>query len=409
MSETSQRWTVREIRRNPWVMGLALTPMLICVGAIVGAIMVSPAFLVGMIHGLGLTAASLYYAWHRNPWPRRVTTNLRIEGDQLVIAGERIERDDIAAGFVTRDDQGRPRLRIERKGPSPNQELELDDEADGRRILAALGLDAAQTITSFRGMALTQATILRSFGLMALAMALGVAVGSLAGMLGNPAAASIAGAITMGTLAAFGSLMPTRIEVGTDGVLIRWLTYRRFIPHAEITGGWVQETGLGRGRRVQVMLQLEGGEKVRLPITSQRYRRERADLLVQRIAEARQVGSHTEGADTRVLERRGREVDEWVRALRELTRLATHRAKAVAPGDLWQVVESPSQDPLARAAAAIALEPELDASNRQRLRVAAQATASPKLRIALDAVADQAEDEALTEALSALDEDRETR
>ncbi|MGO8998137.1 MAG: hypothetical protein ACLQVI_32865, partial [Polyangiaceae bacterium] len=54
--------------------------------------------------------------------------------------------------------------------------------------------------------------------------------------------------------------------------------------------------------------------------------------------------------------------------------------------------------PEARAAAAVALGPQLDDEGRQRLRVAVDAVADERLRVAIDAAA-SADDAALEEAL----------
>ena len=106
---------------------------------------------------------------------------------------------------------------------------------------------------------------------------------------------------------------------------------------------------------------------------------------------------------TRVLARRERSHIDWVKALHAATAKVSHRASPLSLEALWRLVESPRAEPLARAAAAIALEPKLAREDRARLRIAAEATASPRLRIALDRVAEGADEEALAEALAAVE------
>jgi hypothetical protein len=65
---------------------------------------------------------------------------------------------------------------------------------------------------------------------------------------------------------------------------------------------------------------------------------------------------------------------------------------------LWSVLEDGASAPAHRAAAAVALSPHLDDAGRQRVRIAAQATATPKLRVALEAAAED-DDVRLIEAL----------
>jgi hypothetical protein len=57
----------------------------------------------------------------------------------------------------------------------------------------------------------------------------------------------------------------------------------------------------------------------------------------------------------------------------------------------------------------MALRRALNDGESTRLRAAAEACAAPRLRIALDRVASRADDDALVEALDALEEERTTR
>jgi len=78
-----------------------------------------------------------------------------------------------------------------------------------------------------------------------------------------------------------------------------------------------------------------------------------------------------------------------------------HRTPPVPPESLWQAVESAGAEPAVRAAAAVALRETIDLEGRRRLLELAEATASRRLRIALQAVAGDRDDEALAEALAA--------
>ena len=73
---------------------------------------------------------------------------------------------------------------------------------------------------------------------------------------------------------------------------------------------------------------------------------------------------------------------------------ADHRHAPVPADRLWRIVESPTQDAEARAAAAVALSHAPNDATRQRLRAVASNTAAPRLRVALEAAARAAEDDA---------------
>jgi hypothetical protein len=83
---------------------------------------------------------------------------------------------------------------------------------------------------------------------------------------------------------------------------------------------------------------------------------------------------------------------------------ASYRDVRLPRERLWGIVEDPQADGATRARAAIALSGELPADERERLRVATDATVSPKVRIAMDALA-HADDDLLGEHLDALPDD----
>jgi hypothetical protein len=179
--------------------------------------------------------------------------------------------------------------------------------------------------------------------------------------------------------------------VGTDGVHTTWMGSGRFIPHANIAQVWRRRYGvelvLGSGATVFVPTR-EGGDETR-------------DALFERIRQARvgEAGAH-EGVAALVA-RGGRTMQDWIHQLRALgVAEGDYRAVALAPDYLWRVVEDAGTDPSARAGAAIALGPRLDDAGRARLRAVAEATASPKLRIALDA-ASETDETRIAEALTA--------
>jgi hypothetical protein len=191
---------------------------------------------------------------------------------------------------------------------------------------------------------------------------------------------------------------------GADGVLIRWLGRERFVRHDQIEYALATERGWGRSRRLVVQLGLAGGEEVEIPVSSTAWDDGRAEALNARIHDAmRARRSEHEVAPEALLRRGDKQHVAWVRVLRAGTELATHRRAAATGEQLWRIVEDPAGEPLTRAAAAVALGDALDGDDRERRQPVASATAAPRLRIALDAVAEGEDEQAVGEALAALE------
>jgi hypothetical protein len=92
-----------------------------------------------------------------------------------------------------------------------------------------------------------------------------------------------------------------------------------------------------------------------------------------------------------MLARGTRTTSEWLRDVAHASdEHASFRTPAVPPDVLWRIVEDPTMVSTARAGAAIALRTGLDDEGRARLRVLADACASPRLRIALEHTASSA-------------------
>jgi hypothetical protein len=81
--------------------------------------------------------------------------------------------------------------------------------------------------------------------------------------------------------------------------------------------------------------------------------------------------------------------------------METFRRGDVDAARLWQTVEDGGVDAERRAAAAVALSRSLDDEGKKRLRVAAGASAEPKLRVALEAAAEE-DEPAMTKAIDRL-------
>jgi len=192
------------------------------------------------------------------------------------------------------------------------------------------------------------------------------------------------------------------LEIGADGVLVRTGGRARYIHHGTIEA--VLSDGEGEEAR-GVKLVLAGGDivEVRCPGPD---RRAQVAFVLRRMKQAREAfASKTAVADASILSRGDRSVGDWVAHLRALGlgAGATHRTAPVVPERLWRVLEDPRTLPSARAAAAVALGPTLDAEARARLRATAAVTTAPKLRIALGTAADTEEAAELEAILAAVE------
>jgi hypothetical protein len=204
------------------------------------------------------------------------------------------------------------------------------------------------------------------------------------------------------------SLVATRLKVGADGFEIRWIRTRRFIAYDQVESISRYENGLGNSRMSGLRVALHSGEVVLLPIQRGRWESDQIGIIGERILEAKQaIGCGDVAVDAALLRRGDRPMSDWMAALRAIGTgaNATLRTAPVPRDRLMRIVEDPTQAAAARAAAAVALAGGLDEEGRTRLRVAAEAIAAPKLRVAVEKVAEGREEAELEAALSEVDRD----
>ncbi len=338
----------------------------------------------------------------------RLRARVRVDDEEVVVAREsrgahtppvqRIARATIASGFFRPVAAGGYVVLRDRSG-GDLLEVAVRDEQQAIAFLEALDLDAASRlfsvdaaspITAMTGRA--GGAVLGVVGLVALA-----AVSLMAGISPMFAVAAVSLAMLVGA-------WPARVEIASDGVGIAWLTKHRFVRFADLST--IARTARG------ALLVLGSGERVVLP---RAVGKPGTDAMIARLREA--LDAYRQGgkggavpAHTVALVARGkRDVRSWLDDLRGM-RGEGYRSAATRDDDLWRVVESPNAAADARAGAALLLRPTLDEAGRARIRVASEATASPKLRIALDAAAaEDAGDEIIEEHLEELAREEETQ
>lgn len=196
-------------------------------------------------------------------------------------------------------------------------------------------------------------------------------------LVSTASAAPLSSLLTAGISGALAALLwpllaRRQLEVGTDGLRIDSLT-RRFIPHEAIEL-------VDQGPDDRVRLTLRDGETVTIPTVT------RHGQLAEPIRQAARRSEQSAAAPRQgALERRGRSVSEWSRALGSVTDEAAYRERALRIEDLAQVLEDGHASPERRVAAALALKE--GEREQRRIRIAADATVDPDLRVALEAAA----------------------
>ena len=375
------------LRVNRLFLGISLAGIAVGVAAIpIGAASHLPRLEASLI-GAGLLGAAA--AIHRKAFARRDRGAFTVTPSGITIDGESVaRRSELRSGFVVPSHKGRTLVRLERPYKLP-VELEVADTAEGRRILHALGFDASQSRAMF--WLPSRALYEGAAGLAMVALAFTTAMLTAAfWRLFGPAPAQVAALLGVASFLTL-LLWRTRLTVGADGVLVSWLGRARFVRYDDVTDVAIHRGELfGFGFRAWsgVRIHLHGKAPVELAVASSVLDIPRTELIAERIREGLQSYRRGDGAaDAALVARAGRPVAEWVEALRAIGAGsgADHRTAPVVHDRLWKVVEDVSAAPVARAGAAVALAASKSPESNERLRLAAEATAVPKLRLAIEA------------------------
>ncbi len=203
------------------------------------------------------------------------------------------------------------------------------------------------------------------------------------------------------------SLRRATLVVGSDGVFLArpWAT-DRFISYAQLEeqiSEPAEQTGRVhvKGEQTMTITCLESKEQFMLRGPLEEISRAHCAMKQQREQFVRHSKQRS-GATS--VERQSRSAEQWIDELRSSVEGAHgHRQRATPRDHFWEALDDPSHDPAERAAAALALKQTLERRERQRIRILANSTASPKLRIVLDEVLEQEHDDhAALEALESL-------
>ena len=339
--------------------------------------------------------AALGYAGFRATRPTPQHATLRANRVGLWFGDAPIaKREDVLSATATASRKGGV-VRVLRRGIPRPLVLVVRDLDSARAVVDALDLDVHGTTVEARAAtgfgSVSSSLVLRLLvALLGILTLIAVAVHPLLGL----ASLLLSGAL----------LWPSTYVAGADGVLRRGLLTRRFIPIADIAR--VQCTPS------RVRLRLRSGRTHDVPIWhGDDVFRARGDRMVTRAALfAERIEAALERDDRRAPpldpSKLARPADmpaaAWMQSLSELASdQGTFRQPATTPEQLWDVVDDGSAAAASRAAAAVALRATLDDHGRQRLRLAAESTAAPHLRVAFERAA-ESDDAPLAEALDDL-------
>ena len=266
---------------------------------------------------------------------------------------------------------------------------------EAERVLRGLGLSAEErALTVELGSAASQVSCGELFAVIGLvllapfaAMALAVLVAAVAYSKLPPPSGLMAGfAIMTAAVALRRALQVREATIGTDGVVIHGAIFRSFIPFDSVKA--IRSDDFG------VVLVRDQGD-VRLP-----FRRrdktfkapwsgaeiERRKLLITRLEAV--IAARTAASsdfDPACLDRAGRSLSEWTRALVALCDTSDYRRVGLAPETLVELAADPHQSAERRVAAAIAVSPLPE--HAARIRALAAGAADPLLAGLLDEAA----------------------
>jgi len=235
------------------------------------------------------------------------------------------------------------------------------------------------------------------FALLALAMLFGFVWGAVTLGFSDFVVGGMAASLVMALplcLAVHGGLVGTKLTMGVDGLFIQQGLSGSFFGYADISS--VHELaakGSSENDRIRVHLR-NGRSFIKEQISDAEACRRQAEDLEQDLVVNEPKTGHRLGE------------------LRKLGSERDYREGVVTADRLEPIMASAGCSPVARAAAAIALDGHEGSDNRRKLRVAADGYAQPKVRKRLLRIAEADSDEELAaqlEALAALEKKTQRR
>lgn len=321
--------------------------------------------------------------------PGKKTRPVAADDTGLFVDGRRVlGRSSIVRALAVERDGGVHAVHVEGRRPWGTRVVFVDSAEKGRALIDALQLPVDPATARFRALP-PWAKHLRWLAVV-LTASPWVFVNSLRLLPGW----GICAILGLYALLLVPTLLPQRVDVGHDGVFLRWLGNKQFIPFSSI--GQITKTKVG----VELFLRTGRHHEIQLTQKDGAAEAQLAALVARIEAGMAAQQGRTRAEEEALLTRGGRDLETWLREMRALgTGAGGYRVMAIARERLWDIIENPSADPSAREGAALALSSTLDDEDRARLVALAQRTASPRLRVALDGVSRETDEPRLRVAL----------
>ncbi|MBL8743043.1 MAG: hypothetical protein JNK04_18165, partial [Myxococcales bacterium] len=310
----------------------------------------------------------------------------------LEVAGRvHIPRQSITRMLFTPETETRP-SKLLVSGHGTMAQLRVD-EPTAKRIMGALSTSDAEPSAMFGAVAPFRSLSSRVFlGSILASIAAFVLVVPLGPSFVHPTIILA----TIGMIVGSFLLVPSKVHVGIDGVSVETRLDSEFYPRARIRG----VTSTARGIRL-----VTDTGSIDIPLTSRfsltGLEQDEQRALVAKIESLLASAPAKGRAGAWRLERGSSRIDKWISTL--LNARPGYREEEIGSEDLRDVLRSSESGPTRLAAAAL-LARRGETEDRERIRIAAQESASPKLRVALDKIAEGVDNEeelvALAEAVS---------
>ncbi len=343
-------------------------------------------------------------------WAKRGTgpSRARIAGRSLLLgdgaAEQLIARDAIASAYAAGVENGRERLDIELHS---GERLALDYPAgEATRAIHALGLDPTRHVTRIP-LYEPNARVVHSVAGVGLGLIGWVMLGSLAldmsprGFFATALGAAIAVITTLPFMLAGYALSQNglhHVVIGAEGLEYTFATFkgkqRRHLSFSEMAKVAIESSGTGRAFVTHVVAYMDSGEKVLVaafPATTP----PREAIAIRAAIEAARLRYAKSEAPKGLAWLEPSRDGTWLDELRKLARSeGNYRGMAMTRERLLEIVDDPRVTARHRLAAAFVLKERNDDEGVQRVRVAAETTASPRVRVALESIAEGRAEEA---------------
>jgi len=209
----------------------------------------------------------------------------------------------------------------------------------------------------------------------------------------GPVGSLLAAAFTLATFVIL--LLPRKMLLGQDGLLLVWILGSRFVRFREIETVEMSDGAFFHHPGINLILKDGQALDFATSVFKERWAERDALISLLRVCVETAHSKRPPPVEQSLL-RAGKSKESWARALRAMGHGAHFdpRMPAVRQDDLWLVAESPDASLIERTAAFVALSATKDPEMEQRLRVALDHTVAPLVRSALGAALDAGDDEA---------------